>query len=386
MRILTVGLGGAGTHIADRLLDHDRIAGAHCVDAVAVDCDAENLASLRAVPADCRLFFSPLDPEDQGSLTEHVPREEVLAHLQALDDGDIDALFVCCGLGGTLAHAVPGLVTFLKESLGEPVFAICTLPRREEGAERLARAVDQLEGILPATDGVIVFDNEAWKGRLPLQEQRGGKDTPSLPLPGKLVEKVLPRGEETPVDPFYEGIDSLIARRVTLLLRAGEWSTRDPEEIPDLVLDAGEILNTIQGAGLATLGYAREELPPARPLDHVLRFGPHTRSVKECHVKASRIVELAKRAVYDEISASTDLSRVKKGLLLIAGPRHEMSMKGFMTVRRWLDRSIPDLELRSGDYPVRDTRYIGVLVLLAGMDTLPRIEEMRREREGNPGP
>jgi len=81
---------------------------------------------------------------------------------------------------------------------------------------------------------------------------------------------------------------------MVLLLRAGEYSLRGPDDTPEVVLDAGEILNTIQGMGLVTVGYAREEMPPARPLDHVLRSSPHTRSVDEHHIKASRIVELAK--------------------------------------------------------------------------------------------
>jgi len=168
---------------------------------------------------------------------------------------------------------------------------------------------------------------------------------------------------------------------MTLLLRAGECSLRERGDMPEVVLDAGEILNTIQGMGLVTVGYAREELPQARPLDHVLRSGLHTRPVQEHHVKASRIVELAKRAVYQEISADTDLARVQKALVLIAGPSREMSMKGFMTVRRWLDRSIEGLELRAGDYPVKKTRYLGILVIFAGMDTLPCIEELRRAKE-----
>jgi len=234
----------------------------------------------------------------------------------------------------------------------EPVFGICTLPRKSEGDACLARAADQLDSLLGALDGVIVFDNEAWREKISVAVVPGpAKDADAIA--GRLLEKIRPETPKKPVDPFHESMDTLIARRMTLLLRAGECSLRERGDMPEVVLDAGEILNTIQGMGLVTVGYAREELPQARPLDHVLRSGLHTRPVQEHHVKASRIVELAKRAVYQEISADTDLARVQKALVLIAGPSREMSMKGFMTVRRWLDRSIEGLELRAGDYPVK---------------------------------
>jgi len=384
MRILTIGLGGAGTRILDGLLDYDRMSGARCVAGVAVDSDAEGLASLALVPGDCQLFFSSLDPNHPGDIIAHVPREEILSHLQGMDDGDIDALFVCCGLGGTMAGAAPDLVEFLKKSMVEPVFGLCTLPGRDEGDSCLARAADQLEALLAVLEGVIIFDNGAWKDRISsIPEPVPGKDMEDLT--GILIGKIRPDIRRERGDPFHEKMNALIAKRVTLLLRAGEHSLREPEDLPEVVLDAGEILNTIQGMGLVTIGYAREELPPARPLDHILRFGPHTRSLRECHVKASRVVELARKAVFDEISAATDLAQVQKALVLIAGPTHEMSMKGYMTVRRWLDRSIRGLEIRSGDYPVKDTRYLGILVILAGMDTLPAVEELYRARESCKG-
>jgi len=289
-------------------------------------------------------------------------------------------LFLCCGLGGSMAFVAPDLASFLKKSLLEPLFGICTLPRRSEGDICLAHAADQLDSLLEVLDGIIIFDNEAWSEKIPATiAPEPEKEIDAIA--GRLLEKIRPEIPKKPIDAFHEGMDTLIARRMVLLLRAGEYSLRGPDDTPEVVLDAGEILNTIQGMGLVTVGYAREEMPPARPLDHVLRSSPHTRSVDEHHIKASRIVELAKRAVYQEISAETDLARVQKALVLITGPSHEMSMRGFMTVRKWLDRSIQGLELRSGDYPVRKSRYLGILVIFAGMDTLPCIDELHRAKE-----
>jgi hypothetical protein len=38
--------------------------------------------------------------------------------------------------------------------------------------------------------------------------------------------------------------------------------------------------------------------------------------------------------------------------------------------------------MRSGDYPVKNTRYVGIIVMLSGLDNIPRVEEIREIREG----
>ena len=55
-------------------------------------------------------------------------------------------------------------------------------------------------------------------------------------------------------------------------------------------------------------------------------------------------------------------------------------MKGFMTVRKWIDRSIAGLETRSGDYPVMNTKNVAIIVMLSGLENIPRITEIREIR------
>jgi hypothetical protein len=52
-------------------------------------------------------------------------------------------------------------------------------------------------------------------------------------------------------------------------------------------------------------------------------------------------------------------------------------MKGFQTVRKWIDRSIAGLEMRSGDYPVRNTSFVGIIIVLSGLSNVPRVEDIR---------
>jgi hypothetical protein len=56
-------------------------------------------------------------------------------------------------------------------------------------------------------------------------------------------------------------------------------------------------------------------------------------------------------------------------------------MKGFMVVRKWIDRSIAGLEMRSGDYPVAHTSIVAIIIMLSGLHNIPRLEELKEIRE-----
>jgi tubulin-like protein CetZ len=48
-----------------------------------------------------------------------------------------------------------------------------------------------------------------------------------------------------------------------------------------------------------------------------------------------------------------------------------------MTVRKWIDRSIAGLETRSGDYPVMNTKNVAIIIMLSGLENIPRITELK---------
>ena len=178
---------------------------------------------------------------------------------------------------------------------------------------------------------------------------------------------------------MYKSRNTDIARHLGLLLRAGEISEGGEIETGEVVLDAGEILNTIRGMGFIAIGYAA-----AKTMDEKFHIGSlfrHTGTqVESGHKKAERLVDLAKEAVYEKISVPCDLTSAEKALILVAGPTQAISMKGLMTVRKWIDRSIAGMEMRSGDYPVKNTRYIAIIIILAGLSNIPRIKEIRAIR------
>jgi tubulin-like protein CetZ len=339
MRVLAIGLGGAGGRLADALYRRDRAGSVSCVEPAAIDTDALALRQLSAIPAEHRLYYPPMGP---GT----IDLEQVLFHLKRQDASGVDALLLCVGAGGETARVAPALVDALKAGFAEPVLVLAALPQRSEGRRIAAQAGEALDALLPRADAVLLFDNETFAARMPA----GGRD---------------------PSPTLYAALNVEAAKRIGLLLRAGEAG----REVGQVVVDAGEVLGTLAGQGFAAVGYAFEPIREhwlvrllGRPVPFLAKPDPYE--------GAARIVDLAKKACYEEVSVPCDLTGATKALLLLAGPSRELSMKGFTTVQRWLDRTIAGFELRSGDYPV-DANRVGVVVLLAGLRNVPRVEELR---------
>ncbi len=363
MRILAIGLGGAGGRIVNQLYRTDRHSSkVACVQALAVDVDKEGLARLTSLPDSSKVYFPPLD---------------VSGRVQTLSSGETDAIVFCLGLGGTMIDTAPHIIASIRSSVTEPIFALVTLPCLSEGERCSAKAADDIETIAPMLDGVIVFDNETWHKKV----KSAGK-MEAVPDKGLAAKFGLKKKKEpvlSPAEKMYSLLNDAIVRRLSLILRAGEFKADGGLELAEVVMDSGEVLNTMRGMGFITIGYA-VELLPSHPLDFLTRLRPAGFFADEHMKRASRIVDLAKQAIYQEISAPCDITSAHKALILIAGPSHELSMKGFMTVRKWIDRSIAGLETRSGDYPVTSTKFVAIIIMLSGLENIPRITELREIR------
>jgi len=374
MRVLAVGVGGAGSRIVDALYGHDRRSGVHCMDAVAIDLDSETMLDLQYLPAPARLYYPPLHIGEPDELSHVVNLEEVMSRIRRTDILEIDAILICCGLGGTLVDLIPMIIPEIRKAFIEPIFAVAVLPCRKEGEKRSAKAADDLDMLFRCTDAVILFDNETQTLRFEKEATAATEKNKTTDVLS--ISRILPATRQR--NDRFDRYNEHISRRISLLLRAGEFSN-EGLEVGEVVLDAGEMLNTLKGMGLVAVGYASEELPFSF-YDIFGRFRSLGYFVESSQKKASRIVSLAKKAVYDEMSIPCDMTSAEKALVLIAGPSHELSMRGFQTIRSWIDRSIAGLEMRSGDYPVRNTRFVGIIVVLSGLTNIPRVEEIRQIR------
>jgi cell division GTPase FtsZ len=381
MRIFAIGLGGAGCRIADMLYGQDRqFSKVSCVEAIAIDRDPETLNHLAHIPVGKRIYF-PSVSLLTDDITDDITTDEIINLLHNLDTGDKDAIILCTGAGGTMAGVGVAILEKIKSTVVEPVFGLVTLPALGEGKRTSAKAAQDINRLLPLVEGVIIFDNE--KMSFPSGEEKN-------PRTGA-YQRFNPLSKTgTPDDRLmrYKTANTGIARRLGLLLRAGEINEGGEIETGEVVLDAGEILNTIRGMGFIAIGYAAADVSGEK--FHIgSLFHPSGARVESGHKKAERLVDLAKEAIYENISVPCDLTSAEKALILVAGPSQAISLKGFMTVRKWIDRSIAGMEMRSGDYPVKNTRYIAIIIILAGLKNIPRIKEIRAIRDEysteNPG-
>ncbi len=379
MRILAIGLGGAGCRIVNSLYTTDqRSSKVVCVQALAIDVNAETLAQMVGLPDNAKLFFPPIDLDMQtrekgDAQTATIDIGEIVARIHTIEIGETDAIFVCCGLGGSMVDVAPHIIAALRSSITEPIFGLVTLPCLAEGERRSAKAADDLDMLTPLLDGIILFDNETWYKKIKAQKSTLTKKEKGL------AEKLGFRKSEPELSPelaTYLLLNEGIVRRISLILRAGEFKADGGLDFAEVVLDSGEVLNTMKGMGYITIGYAVERLPH-NPLSFLTSFRPTGFFADEHIKKASRIVDLAKQAIYHEISTPCDMTSAHKALILIAGPSHELSLKGYMTVRKWIDRSIAGLETRSGDYPVMNTKNVAIIIMLSGLENIPRLTELK---------
>jgi cell division GTPase FtsZ len=349
-----------------------------CVQALAIDVNSDTLGQLGNLPENAKLFFPPLDPElhpeEEGNIqTATIDIGEIVSRIQNFESGETDAIFICCGLGGSMVDVAPHIIAALRSSTAEPIFGLVTLPCLAEGERHSAKAADDIEMVSPLLDGIILFDNETWFKKIKAQQSTLVKKEKGF------AEKLGFRKSNPDISPelaTYLLLNEAIVRRISLILRAGEFKADGGLDLAEVVLDSGEVLNTMRGMGYITIGYAVERLPQ-HPLSFLTSWYP-TGLFPDAHkIKASRIVDLAKQAIYHEISIPCDMTSAHKALILIAGPSHELSMKGYMTVRKWIDRSIAGLETRSGDYPVMNTKNVAIIIMLSGLENIPRLTELR---------
>ena len=384
MRVVAIGLGGAGCRIVDKLYATDRRSSkVACVQGLAIDVDENTLKQLGGLAEKGKVFFPALNLETtgeeagSGSNTATIDIGEIVSRVQNFESGETDAIIICCGLGGSMVDVAPHIITALRSSIVEPIFGLVTLPCLAEGERRSSKAADDIDMLQSLLDGIILFDNETWYKKIIAEKahlkrrEKGFAEKLGL----KKEEKEL-----SPAQATYALLNEGIVRRISLILRAGEFKADGGIDLAEVVLDSGEVLNTMKGMGFITIGYAVDRLP-SDPFSFLSKLKPASIFDEEQKKKASRIVELAKQAIYHEVSTPCDMTSAHKALVLIAGPSHELSMKGFMTVRKWIDRSIAGLETRSGDYPVMNTKNVAIIVMLSGLENIPRITEIREIRE-----
>ena len=195
---------------------------------------------------------------------------EVIARIQNIEIGETDAIFVCCGLGGTWRmlprivspHSGRRLSNQSSGCLPYPVFL-----KERNGRQKQQMILRGSPRYLMGSSSLITRPGLRRYRRL---ENRAHKKVHGLcRIFGikKVPEKV------SPIHPTFAALNLGIVRRISLILRAGEFKADGGIELAEVVMDSGEVLNTMKGMGFITIGYAVEHLPQ-HPFGFLSRWSP----------------------------------------------------------------------------------------------------------------
>jgi cell division GTPase FtsZ len=266
-----------------------------------------------------------------GAQVMREDREQVLDAITV--DAATEAIFVVAGLGGgTGSGGAPVLVQELKRVYDRPVYAIGVLPGRDEGAMYQVNAGRSLKTLAREADSVLLVDNDAFRSA------------------GDSLES------------GYERVNEAIARRLGLLLAAGEVGTGTG--VAESVVDASEVINTLRQGTLAAVGYADASAAP------------------DAAENVSVVTSVTRQALLTGTSIEADAADA--ALVVVAGKQAAIPRKGVERARRWVEEETGSMQVRGGDFPVASGN-LASLVLLSGIERTERVESFFERARASQG-
>jgi cell division GTPase FtsZ len=348
MRIFVIGYGQAGGRIAETFLDYAKKTGQNfVVRAIAVNTARSDLMGLKVIPMEDRILVGESLTKGHGigadnELGARVATDELYSIQSEIDrrgTHQVDAFLIIAGLGGgTGSGGAPVLARRLKKLYEEPVYALGILPARDEGSLYSLNAARSMLTLVNEADNLFLFDNDAWK--------KGGES----------------------VKEAFADINEEIVRRFAILFGAGEAN-----EVGQMVVDAAEVMNTLKGGGISTIGYASEQIESEGMLKKFLGKKKGMESLDT----VTRITSLVRRAVAGRLTIPCDVSTAQRALIIAAGPPKELSRKGLEKSKVRIEEMIKGKEVRGGDFPLVKGQHVSTIVLFSGVTDVPRIKELQ---------
>ena len=334
MKVVLIGVGQAGGKVTQALAEFDyemgfgAVQGAFAVNTAESDLQSLDLDTM-LIGRDRVKGHGVGGDNELGAEIMQAEATEVIDALDSRITSEVEAVLIVAGLGGgTGSGGAPALSRELRRIHEIPAYTLGILPGRNEGSIYQANAGRSLKTVVRESDAAILIDNDAW------HEQ------------GQSVEE------------GFDTINEEIARRVGLMLASGEAI----EGVGESVVDSSEIINTLKGGGIASLGYASAE------------------AGEDAGDNVNTITSLTRSALLTGMSLP-DAVDAEAALLVIAGRPERIARKGVERARKWMEEETGSLQVRGGDFPLESDR-LAALVLLGGVERSRRIQEfMDRARE-----
>ena len=361
MRIFFIGFGQAGGKIVDMFIEQDKKLGSNSFRGIVVNTARTDLMGLKNIEMKDRILIGQTVVKGHGVGTDNaagarITLEEIDSITAAIDKRgthDVDAYMIIAGLGGgTGSGGSPVLARHLKKVYREPVYVLGILPAPEEGRLYSYNAARSLTTLVKEADNTFLFDNSAWKNE----------------------------GES--IKTAFQRLNDEIVRRFGVLFRAGEANKLG---VGEMVVDSSEVINTLRGGGISTVGYAISDVITRKKKKRVgglftsLKGGfgkkEATEEVLLGEDRTAKVISLVRRAMLGRLTLPCDYSTAERALVLVAGPPEELDRKGIEKAKSWVEENIAGVEVRGGDYPV-ESSYVAVVVVLASVGNAPRIREL----------
>ncbi len=354
MKLAMIGFGQAGGKIVDKFLEYDERTGSGIVrSAVAVNTAKADLLGLDRIPEENRVLIGQARVKGHGvgadnELGAEIAEEDIDEVQGAIDNipvHEIDAFLIVAGLGGgTGSGGSPVLAKHLKRIYTEPVYGLGVLPGGDEGGIYTLNAARSFQTFVREVDNLLVFDNDSW--RKTGESVQGG----------------------------YDEINSEIVRRFGVLFGAGEIGAGD--NVAESVVDSSEIINTLSGGGVSTVGYATESVETESSGGLLSRFKDDDDDMDTANT-TNRITSLVRKAALGRLTLPCEIDGAERALLVLSGPSAHLNRKGIERGRKWLEEQTGSMEVRGGDYPITEPN-VAAAVLLSGVHNVPRIKELQQ--------
>jgi cell division GTPase FtsZ len=357
MKLAMIGFGQAGGKIVDKFLEYDERTGSGIVrSAVAVNTAKADLMGLERVPEKNRVLIGQARVKGHGvgadnELGAEIAEEDIDEIQGAIDNipvHEVDAFLIIAGLGGgTGSGGSPVLAKHLKRIYTEPVYGLGVLPGGDEGGIYTLNAARSFQTFVREVDNLLVFDNDAWR--------KSGES----------------------VEGGYSAINDEIVKRFGILFGAGEVDQGGA--VAESVVDSSEIINTLAGGGVSTVGYAAEEVEKGQDGGLLSRFkGDDSDDGMDTANTTNRITSLVRKAALGRLTLPCEIDGAERALLVMSGPPKHLNRKGIERGRKWLEEQTGSMEVRGGDYPVPESGYVAGVILLSGVHDVPRIKELQQ--------
>lgn len=358
MKLGLIGVGQAGGKISERMLEYDEKNETEVVKAVtAINSAKADLMGLKKIRDEQKVLIGQARVKGHGVGADNelgaTIAEEDIDEIQSSIDRfpvhELDAFLIICGLGGgTGSGGAPVIAKHLRKIYEEPVYGLGILPDSDEGGIYSLNAARSFKTLTDAVDNLILFDNGSWK-----QTNDSVADS-------------------------YVHLNTELVTRLGMLFSAGEVSPNS--DVGETVVDASEIINTLNSSGISSIGYATAKVENNKNTGLLQRLrGSSSKDSNsiDSGESVNRITSLTRKATLGRLTLPVDTSRVEKALLVVSGPPDKINRKGVEKARKWIEQECGSMEVRGGDYPKKYADQIEVSVLLSGVTSSDRIKELQ---------